>query len=78
MALPPYMVPATQIRDHYADILFRTIQVKSEDLMNPSFLPYTSYIVARHTFVDELQELLEAVQDLVGVEDPDEWLRSYS
>lgn len=78
MALPPYMVPATQIRDHYADVLFRTIQVKPEDLMHPSFLPYTSYIVARHTFVDELQELLEAVQDLVGVEDPDEWLRCYS
>lgn len=75
MALPPYLIAPGEARERFSRALERNIRLRIEDINNPLFLPYTTYVVLSATFVTELQALLEAVEDLVGIEDPEEWLR---
>ncbi|KAI9253395.1 hypothetical protein BDA99DRAFT_519655 [Phascolomyces articulosus] len=76
MALPPYMISPGEARQQFSQSLNNKVRrLQPEDLTHPSFLRYSTYVVTSGTFVQELQTLLEAVEDLVGVEDPQEWLR---
>ncbi|KAI9495016.1 hypothetical protein BDB00DRAFT_815490 [Zychaea mexicana] len=75
MALPPYMISPGTARRQFVQALDSNVRLIPEDLTNPSFLRYSTYVVTSGTFVQELQDLLDAVEDLVGVEDPQEWLR---
>ncbi|CAO3597555.1 unnamed protein product [Absidia cylindrospora] len=72
--LPPYMVEPAEARARFAKILEHQINVRPTDMEDPSFPSYSTYMMNGSAFVTELQELLEAVTDLVGVEDPEEWL----
>ena len=77
MALPPYMIAPGEARNRFVQSLDRKIHVLPHDLINPSFLRYSTYVVTSGTFIQELSALLETVEDLVGVEDPQEWLRNH-
>ncbi|KAI8148341.1 hypothetical protein BJV82DRAFT_506393 [Fennellomyces sp. T-0311] len=75
MALPPYMIAPGEARNRFVRALDSKIHALPDDLINPSFLRYSTYVVSSGTFVQELSALLETVEDLVGIEDPQEWLR---
>lgn len=77
MALPPYFIAPDEARTRFSRELQRKITVRTQDIDNRSFQSYSSYIVTSLVFVDELQQLLKVVEDLVGVENPEEWLRSH-
>ena len=75
MALPPYRLSPGEARHQFVHTLDSKVRLQPDELTDPSFLRYSTYVVTSGTFVQELQALLEAVEDLVGVEDPQEWLR---
>ncbi|KAF7723004.1 hypothetical protein EC973_002420 [Apophysomyces ossiformis] len=77
MALPPYMQRPVHSRFRLAKALETKIQIGPAEIANPSFPAYSSYMLNSFTFVSELDVLLEVVEDLVGVESPEEWLRTH-
>ncbi|CEJ05363.1 hypothetical protein RMCBS344292_19306 [Rhizopus microsporus] len=77
-SLPPYMLSPIECRENFVNILEKKIMIEPSDIANPSFPSYSSYLMNSLVFVDELQVLLSVVQDLVGVENPEQWLNSRS
>lgn len=75
MSMPPYMMTPAEARGRYLEELRRHVNARPEDLSNPSMLALGTYLAASTTFTSELQALLDTVEELVGVEDPEEWLR---
>ncbi|KAI7885827.1 hypothetical protein K492DRAFT_2038 [Lichtheimia hyalospora FSU 10163] len=77
MALPPYMIAPEEARERYARALKNRITIRPDNINHSSFFCYSAYVVTSTAFVQELQNLLEVVERLVGVEDPQEWLRMH-
>lgn len=77
-SLPPYMLSPIECRENFVNLLEKKIMIEPSDIANPSFPSYSSYLMNSLVFVDELQVLLSVVQDLVGVENPEQWLNSRS
>ncbi|ORY95665.1 hypothetical protein BCR43DRAFT_475613 [Syncephalastrum racemosum] len=75
MSMPPYMMTPAEARGRYLEELRRNLNARPEDLNSPSMLALGTYLAASTTFTSELQALLDTVEELVGVEDPEEWLR---
>ncbi|KAI9251490.1 hypothetical protein BDA99DRAFT_563757 [Phascolomyces articulosus] len=78
MALPPYMLSPKEAMDRYSESLYENFRITDNHLSNPSFLNYSAYLVSSVAFVDELQKVLSAVEDLVGIEDPIEWMKIHT
>ncbi|GAA5805760.1 hypothetical protein HPULCUR_011285 [Helicostylum pulchrum] len=73
-SLPPYMISPVESRQRFVNLLEKKIMIEPKDLADPSFPSYSAYLMNSLVFVDELQALLTVVEELVGVEDPEEWL----
>lgn len=58
------------------NLLEKKIMIEAEDIANPSFASYSAYLMNSLVFVDELQAVLVVTEDLVGIEDPEEWILS--
>ncbi|KAG0182910.1 hypothetical protein DFQ28_003639 [Apophysomyces sp. BC1034] len=78
MSLPPYMEKPVKSRLRFAKLLEKKIQIGPAEISNPSFPAYSTYMMNSSAFVSELHTLLEVIEDLVGVEDPEEWLRIHT
>lgn len=50
--------------------------IEAKDIANSSFPFYSSYLMNGLVLVDELQVLLSITEELVGIEDPEQWLLS--
>ncbi|KAI8339494.1 hypothetical protein BC941DRAFT_420641 [Chlamydoabsidia padenii] len=72
--LPPYLVEPDEARERFAKTLEHQISFRPADMDDPSFPSYSTFMMNGSAFVTELQKLLDAVTDLVGVENPEEWL----
>jgi hypothetical protein len=75
-SLPPYMTPPLELRGRFVNLIEKKIMIEPKDIADPSFPSYSAYLMNSLVFVDELQSLLDETEILVGVEDPEEWLRS--
>jgi hypothetical protein len=70
------MLSPVESRQRFVNLLERKIMIEPKDIADPSFPSYSAYLMNSLVFVDELQVLLTAIEDIVGVEDPEEWLIS--
>lgn len=61
-------------RQRFVNLLEKKIMIEPKDLADPSFPSYSAYLMNSLVFVDELQVLLTSIEELVGVENPEEWL----
>ncbi|KAI7907901.1 uncharacterized protein BX663DRAFT_14209 [Cokeromyces recurvatus] len=77
-ALPPYMISPIDARQRFTSLLEKKIMIDPKDIANPSFSSYSAYLMNGLVFVDELEKVLNVTKDLVGIEDPDEWILSRS
>ncbi|KAL0145745.1 hypothetical protein V8B55DRAFT_1464744 [Mucor lusitanicus] len=75
-ALPPYMISPVESRQRFVNLLEKKIMIEPKDIANPSFPSYSAYLMNSLVFVDELQTVLTVTEDLVGVEDPEDWIVS--
>ncbi|KAI7891734.1 uncharacterized protein EV154DRAFT_442545 [Mucor mucedo] len=73
-SLPPYMMSPIESRQRFVNLLEKKIMIEPKDLADPSFPSYSAYLMNSLVFVDELQVLLNSIEELVGVENPEEWL----
>ncbi|KAI8391640.1 uncharacterized protein BYT42DRAFT_557576 [Radiomyces spectabilis] len=73
-SLPPYMISPQEARQRYIKVLEERIEIGADEIGNPTFPSYSTFIVNSSTFVSELQIVLDTVEGLVGVEDPTRWL----
>ncbi|KAI7892507.1 uncharacterized protein EV154DRAFT_441374 [Mucor mucedo] len=74
MALPPYMLSPKELRERLAQRLSQVIVESPDHLDMNTFPGYCAYAVNSFKFSEELGEVLECVEQLVGVEDPEQWL----
>ncbi|GAA5816474.1 hypothetical protein MFLAVUS_010003 [Mucor flavus] len=74
VALPPYIMSPLRLREKFAEGLTRIIVEKPDGLDDDTFPGYCAYAVNSYQFSSELGEVLECVEELVGVEDPEQWL----
>lgn len=74
MALPPYMLSPKDLRERLAQHLSQVIIESPDHLDVYSFPGYCAYAVNSVKFSEELGEVLECVEQLVGIEDPEQWL----
>lgn len=74
IALPPYIMSPLRLREKFAEGLTRIIVEKPDGLDDDTFPGYCAYAVNSYQFSSELGEVLECVEELVGVEDPEQWL----
>jgi hypothetical protein len=70
------MLSPVESRQRFVNLLEKKIMIEPKDIADPSFPSYSAYLMNSLVFVDELQVLLTVIEDLVGVEDPEEWLIS--
>ncbi|KAI8081920.1 uncharacterized protein B0P05DRAFT_66126 [Gilbertella persicaria] len=70
------MADPIETRQKFVNLLEKKIMIEAKDIANPSFPSYSAYLMNSLVFVDELESVLHTTQNLVGVEDPEEWLRS--
>ncbi|CAO3634580.1 unnamed protein product [Mucor fragilis] len=75
-SLPPYMISPVESRQRFVNLLEKKIMIEPKDIANPSFPSYSAYLMNSLVFVDELQTVLTVTEDLVGVEDPEDWIVS--
>ncbi|KAI8645988.1 hypothetical protein BD408DRAFT_399901 [Parasitella parasitica] len=75
-SLPPYMISPVESRQRFVNLLEKKIMIEPKDLANPSFPSYSAYLMNSLVFVDELQTVLTVTEDLVGIEDPEDWIIS--
>lgn len=68
------MISPIESRQRFVNLLEKKIMIEPKDLADPSFPSYSAYLMNSLVFVDELQALLTVIEELVGVEDPEEWL----
>lgn len=74
MALPPFMFSPKELREGFTRQLSEAIVQCPEKLDNETFPSYCAYAVNSYKFSDELGEVIECVEKLVGIEDPEQWL----
>lgn len=74
MALPPFMLSPLELRKQLAQRLGHAITKSPEQLDNDTFPSYCAYAVNAYKFSTELEQVLECIEKLVGVEDPEQWL----
>lgn len=74
MALPPFMLNPEELRNRLTKKLSDIIRECPERLDNDSFPSYCAYAVCSHQFACELEEIGACIEQLVGVEDPEQWL----
>lgn len=74
MALPPFMLSPQELRKKFAQKLSEAITEYPEKLDNESFPSYCAYAVNSYKFSQELEEVIACIEQLVGVEDPKQWL----
>lgn len=74
MALPPFMLSPEELRKRLAQKLSDTIRQCPEKLDNDTFPSYCAYAVCSYKFSCELEEVQKCIEQLVGVEDPEQWL----
>lgn len=74
MALPPFMFSPKELREGFTTQLSEAIVQCPEKLDNETFPSYCAYAVNSYKFSDELGEVIECVEKLVGIEDPEQWL----
>lgn len=74
MALPPFMISPTELREGLAKQLSDAIANCPEKLDNDTFPSYCAYAVNSYKFSDELEQVIKCVEQLVGIEDPEQWL----
>lgn len=77
MSLPPYLIAPNEARNRLTQALENSLKIRPEEINSPSFLALGTYFSVSSAFTAELQDLLETAEDLVGVEDPQEWLRQH-
>ncbi|KAG1054414.1 hypothetical protein G6F43_003567 [Rhizopus delemar] len=75
-SLPPYILSPIDCRERFVNLLERKIMIEAKDIANSSFPFYSSYLMNGLVLVDELQVLLSITEELVGIEDPEQWLLS--
>lgn len=68
------MMSPIESRQRFVNLLEKKIMIEPKDLADPSFPSYSAYLMNSLVFVDELQVLLNSIEELVGVENPEEWL----
>ncbi|KAI8973360.1 hypothetical protein BDF20DRAFT_646926 [Mycotypha africana] len=74
--LPPCMISPLESRQKFITHLEKKIMVEPKDIANISFPSFSAYLMNGLVFVDELQRVLTVTKDLVGVENPEEWISS--
>lgn len=74
MALPPFMLSPDDLRKRLAEKLSKAIRTCPERLDNDSFPSYCAYAISSNKFALELEYVVACVEQLVGVEDPEQWL----
>lgn len=74
MALPPFMLSPEELRRRFAEQLSEVITQCPEQLDNATFPSYCAYAVNSYKFSQELEEVIECIEQLVGIEDPEQWL----
>ncbi|OAC98006.1 hypothetical protein MUCCIDRAFT_116091 [Mucor lusitanicus CBS 277.49] len=74
MALPPFMLSPTELRLRLARKMSQAITRYPENLDNDTFPSYCAFAVNSFKFSGELAEVMECIEKLVGVEDPQQWL----
>ncbi|CEP06984.1 hypothetical protein [Parasitella parasitica] len=74
MALPPFMLSPTELRLRLARKMSEAITKYPEHLDNESFPSYCAFAVNSFKFSGELAEAMDCIENLVGVEDPQQWL----
>ncbi|KAL7316809.1 hypothetical protein PS15m_003250 [Mucor circinelloides] len=74
MALPPFMLSPTELRLRLARKMSQAITRYPENLDNDTFPSYCAFAVNSFKFSGELAEAMECIENLVGVEDPQQWL----
>lgn len=74
MALPPFMLSPQELRERLAQRLSQVIVEFPDKLDMDTFPGYCAYAVNSFKFSEELGEVLECIEQLVGVEDPEQWL----
>ncbi|GAN01233.1 hypothetical protein MAM1_0005c00665 [Mucor ambiguus] len=74
MALPPFMLSPTELRLRLARKMSQAITRYPENLDNDTFPSYCAFAVNSFKFAGELAEAMECIENLVGVEDPQQWL----
>ena len=72
--LPPYMIEPHDVRAKFTANIERRLHIGTKEMLDPTFTRYCTYMLTSSAFVNELQSLLNTVKQLVGVEDPDEWI----
>ncbi|KAI8147193.1 hypothetical protein BJV82DRAFT_509020 [Fennellomyces sp. T-0311] len=72
--LPPYMIQPHEMRRRFTEDIERKIRIGSREIADPTFTRYCTYMLSSSAFINELQKLLDTVKQLVGIEDPNEWL----
>ncbi|KAI8877640.1 hypothetical protein K501DRAFT_260071 [Backusella circina FSU 941] len=78
MAMPPFMMSPLEERNRFAEKLRNAISAYPKEINNETFPSYCAYAVNSYKFCGELHEVLECVEELVGVEDPEQWLLLYA
>ncbi|KAG1469964.1 hypothetical protein G6F56_002956 [Rhizopus delemar] len=74
VTLPPFIVSPNESRAQFIKKLTTEISSCPQQLDNDTFPNYCSFTVNAGKFSEELNQVLECVKQLVGVEDPEQWL----
>ncbi|KAI8991729.1 hypothetical protein BDF20DRAFT_812473 [Mycotypha africana] len=74
ISLPPYMIRPRQMRRKLNERLSSVIRECPEHMDSDSFPSYCAFAVCSFKFAEELEEVIDCVEKLVGVEDPEKWL----
>ncbi|KAI8639572.1 hypothetical protein BD408DRAFT_349684 [Parasitella parasitica] len=74
MALPPFMLSPSELRLRLARKMSEAITKYPENLDNETFPCYCAFAVNSFKFSGELAEAMDCIENLVGVEDPQQWL----
>ncbi|KAI8080157.1 uncharacterized protein B0P05DRAFT_469211 [Gilbertella persicaria] len=74
MPLPPYMISPDDLKHQFSENLCRVISEYPEQVHNDTFPSYCAYSVASYTFTQELNDAAACIENLVGVENPQQWL----
>ncbi|KAI9025842.1 hypothetical protein CLU79DRAFT_743331 [Phycomyces nitens] len=72
------MVSPGEARIRFKTALEEKIQKGAPDVSPEAFSGFSAYMLNSNTFLEELQTLLKSVEDLVGIDDPNEWLDSHA
>ncbi|KAG0773937.1 hypothetical protein G6F62_012522 [Rhizopus arrhizus] len=78
VTLPPFLISPVETRMRFVNQMTQGISSRSQQLDNATFPNYCAFTVNARIFSQELAVVLECVRQLVGVEDPEQWLLLHS